>query len=223
MATNHSPIPFTQITFPSVPIDAGSERREPQPDGPPAPRYNRNVPNPANLHQEIEENGFAIRENILSPSEVSRLLEAVAQIDEPGALQRRNSVYALRNLLDASPAIRELADSAAIRTLVEPILGRKALAVRGILFDKIADANWKVPWHQDLTIAVQERIETEGFGPCSIKADVLHVQPPARILENMLSVRLHLDLCHAENGALRVIPGSPSPGPHPGRPNPDNP
>jgi len=166
------------------------------------------VPNPANLHDEVEENGFALRENILSPSEVTHLLKAIAQIDEPGALQRRNSVYAVRNLLDASREIRELANSATIHTLVEPILGPESFAVRGILFDKIAGANWKVPWHQDVTIAVQERIETEGFGPWSIKADILHVQPPAHILENMLSVRLHLDPCHAENGALRVIPGS---------------
>ena len=41
-----------------------------------------------------------------------------------------------------------------------------------------------------------------------MKADVLHVQPPASILYNMLSVRLHLDNCGVENGALRVIPGS---------------
>ena len=166
------------------------------------------MPAIANLQDEIEEYGFAIREKILSQSEVTCLLKAIAQIDEPGALQRRNSVYAVRNLLDALPTIRELANSAAIRNLVEPILGPEAFPVRGILFDKIAEANWKVPWHQDVTIAVQERIETEGFGPWSIKADILHVQPPAQVLENMLSVRLHLDQCHAENGALRVIPGS---------------
>lgn len=162
----------------------------------------------ATLRQEVLVKGFAIRENILPPSEVTQLLAAIAQIDEPDILQRRNSVYAVRNLLDASPAIRELPNSIAIRALTEPILGTEAFPVRGILFDKIADANWKVPWHQDVTIAVQRRVETEGFGPWSTKADVLHVQPPARILENMLSVRLHLDVCHVENGALRVIPGS---------------
>ena len=185
-----------------------SERGKSPSDTTPSPRYNENVPAPANLQDEIEKNGFAIRENILPPSEVNQLLAAIAQIDEPGVLQRRSSIYAVRNLLDASPEIRELTDSAAIRALIEPILGAEAFPVRGILFDKIADANWKVPWHQDVTIAVQERVETEGFGPWSIKADVLHVQPTARVLENMLSVRLHLDPCHAENGALRVIPGS---------------
>jgi len=61
---------------------------------------------------------------------------------------------------------------------------------------------------QDVTIAVQEKVEMDGYGPWSIKADVPHVQPPASILEIMLSVRLHLDDCSEKNGALRVIPGS---------------
>ena len=70
--------------------------------------------------------------------------------------------------------------------MVAPILGEMFFPVRGILFDKIPDANWKVPWHQDVTIAVQERVESEGFGPWSMKADVLHVQPPAEGLEHMV-------------------------------------
>jgi ectoine hydroxylase-related dioxygenase (phytanoyl-CoA dioxygenase family) len=47
-----------------------------------------------------------------------------------------------------------------------------------------------------------------NFGPWSEKAGVLHVQPPRDVLEQMLTVRLHLDDCDAENGPLRVLPGS---------------
>lgn len=64
--------------------------------------------------------------------------------------------------------MRELATSSLIRALVEPILGPNFFPVRGILFDKIPGANLKVPWHQDVTIAVQEKIEAEGFGPWSM-------------------------------------------------------
>jgi hypothetical protein len=160
------------------------------------------------LKIEIAQNGFAIRESILSPSEVTELLSALDQIDQASSLRKRSSIFAIRNLLDASPAILELAHSTVVRTLVEPILGPNFFPVRGILFDKIPDANWKVPWHQDVTIAVQEKVEAEGFGPWSIKADVLHVQPPARVLEYMLSVRLHLDPCGEANGALKVLPGT---------------
>ena len=37
---------------------------------------------------------------------------------------------------------------------------------------------------------------------------VCHVQAPAEVLENMLSLRLHLDDAGPDNGALQVLPGS---------------
>jgi len=92
--------------------------------------------------------------------------------------------------------------------LARIILGFGAFPVRGILFDKIPDANWKVPWHQDVTIAVREKAVVGGFGPWSTKAGILHVQPPASVLEKMISIRMHLDSCNESNGALQVIPGS---------------
>ncbi len=77
-----------------------------------------------------------------------------------------------------------------------------------MLFDKTQDTNWLVPWHQDLTIAVQERHDVAGFDPWSVKDGIPHVQPPVRVLERMLTLRLHLDDCDETNGALKVIPGS---------------
>jgi hypothetical protein len=60
----------------------------------------------------------------------------------------------------------------------------------------------------DLTIAVEERIETDGFGPWSVKEGVVHVQPPPQILASLVTIRLHLDDCTADTGALRILPGS---------------
>ncbi len=157
---------------------------------------------------EVAAKGFAIVEGVLSRSSVEDLLTSLEHIGDTGSVRKRGGIFAVRNLLDVSPEVRELAHSEAVRALAEPILGERFFPVRGILFDKIPDANWKVPWHQDVTIAVQERVEAEGFGPWSMKADVLHVQPPAGVLEHMVSVRLHLDNCGEENGALRVIPSS---------------
>ena len=102
--------------------------------------------------------------------------------------------------------MRELASSDDLLCLVEPIRGRGAFVVGGILFDKQEGANWKLPWHQDVTIAITNKVDVNGYGPWSMKQGVLHVQPPATVLENMLSVRLHLDDCPLPNGALRVIP-----------------
>jgi ectoine hydroxylase-related dioxygenase (phytanoyl-CoA dioxygenase family) len=41
-----------------------------------------------------------------------------------------------------------------------------------------------------------------------MKAGIVHVQPPTEILDAMLTIRIHLDDCDENNGALRVIPKS---------------
>lgn len=155
--------------------------------------------------RELEE-GFAVVPHVLEASEVAALIEATLA-PTTGTVSQRESIFAIRNLLEV-PAIRELARHPSVRTLVEPVLGPDAFAVRGIFFDKTPDANWKVVWHQDLSIAVREKREVEGFGPWSVKAGAVHVQPPMAVLEKMVAVRLHLDPCTTENGPLRVIAGS---------------
>lgn len=153
--------------------------------------------------------GTHLRSALVLRWETSKIRsDTLDKIGESGSLRKRGATFAVRNLLDTSLEVRELANSEVVRRLVEAVLGPGSFAVQGILFDKIPDVNWKVPWHQDVTIAIQEKVEAEGFGPWSIKADVLNVQPPAFVLEQMISVRFHLDPCGEANGALRVIPGS---------------
>ncbi|HET7232546.1 MAG TPA: phytanoyl-CoA dioxygenase family protein [Longimicrobium sp.] len=156
----------------------------------------------------LRDDGFALIPGVIPQDGVDLLLAALDAPAEGEGVRRRESVYAIRNLLEAVPAVRELARSPAIRALVEPVLGAGAFAVRGILFDKTPDANWKVTWHQDLTIALREKIDVPGFGPWSEKAGVVHVQPPADVLERMVTVRLSLDPCAPGNGPLNVIAGS---------------
>lgn len=158
--------------------------------------------------QAIVESGFAIVAGTIGEAEYQRLIAATSDVVGKGLLKRRGNSYAIRDLLNLVPAVQELARHPAVRSHVEAVLGPAAFAVHGILFDKIASANWLVSWHQDLTIEVSERVDTPGFGPWSVKAGVTHVQPPISILQQMLAVRIHLDDCHAENGPLRVIPGS---------------
>lgn len=147
----------------------------------------------------IEQNGWAWARQFVSPEQVAKLAVALGN----------DSVRAgIRNLLNRCPAVAEFAACESVAELVNPILDGKAFIVRGILFDKTPDANWRVAWHQDLTIAVRERREVPGFGPWSVKDGVPHTHAPVSLLERMLTLRLHLDDCDESNGALRVIPGS---------------
>jgi len=156
----------------------------------------------------LARSGFAIVQNVLPRDRIDRLVDAIDFSGPAAGRQEKNSrVFAMRNLLRL-PEVREIAKSSAIRDLVEPVLGRNVRPVRGLLFDKTPEANWKVAWHQDLSIAVRRRIDVAGFGPWSIKAGVQHVQPPVELLEQMLTIRLHLDDCDTNNGPLLVLPGS---------------
>jgi hypothetical protein len=152
---------------------------------------------------DVADKGYALVSDVIDRAGLTRLIGAIERAGETEAVRSRSGVYAIRNLLDAVPEVGELARSGAIRALVEPVLGSAAMAVRGILFDKTPEANWKVAWHQDLTIAVRERIDLPDFGRWSTKAGILHVQPPSGILERMLAVRIHLDDCPADNGPVR--------------------
>lgn len=152
------------------------------------------------LAEAFRRDGFVIVPDAVDPAVVDALLAATAPVTAG-----RGGV---RHLLRDVPAVRELARSAPVRAVAEAALGPGAFAVRGILFDKTPDANWKVVWHQDLTIAVRERRPVPEFGPWSEKEGVPHVQPPAALLARMVAVRVHLDDCTETNGPVRVIPGS---------------
>ena len=146
---------------------------------------------------DLNHDGFAILTEVISSARANALI---------GALDGFGAGYGLRNLLRACPAVAALAED--LKLFVAPVLGEGAFAARGLFFDKLPGANWEVGWHQDLSIAVAERIEAPGFGGWSIKRGVPHVQPPVAVLERMLTVRLHLDDCGADNGPLRVLRSS---------------
>lgn len=158
---------------------------------------------------EIAHNGFAVLQELLDSKTIALVLNALANatIDHVES-QRAGKAFGIRNLLNVVPFTRDLANSSACRSVVEPILGSSARVVRGIYFDKHKDANWKVAWHQDSTIAVRERFDVDGYDPWSIKAGIHHVQPPASVLDDMLTLRIHLDEADESNGALRVLPGT---------------
>lgn len=153
------------------------------------------------LRSDIERDGFAVAAEILDePARLGLIRDVEGLLLETPA--------GVRGLATKVPSVATLARSENVRSLVEPILGPHARLVRSILFNKSSDANWQVAWHQDLAIAVTSQEDVEGYSCWSVKEGVVHVQPPVHFLEQMLSVRLHLDPADKANGALWVCPAS---------------
>lgn len=147
----------------------------------------------------IDRDGFQIAPAFLSPLKIEALCSALNRFEvAPGH----------RDLMRRIPAVADLAVSSDVLNFLGNLLGTEPFPVRSIFFDKTPEANWLVPWHQDLSIAVDRRLDLPGYGPWSIKEGVVHVQPPLEILESMITLRIHLDDCDESNGALRVIAGS---------------
>jgi hypothetical protein len=141
--------------------------------------------------------GFAIVPRFISDAQRINIIATIGPAS--GAGRRR---------LLSLPIVYELAHSKQLLDLVRPYVPSEPTPIRAIYFNKSPGANWLVSWHQDLTIAVRERIELPGFGPWNTKEGVPHVQPPVVYLEQMLAVRIHLDDADESNGALKVLPGT---------------
>jgi len=159
------------------------------------------LPIPKTMSQ-ISSEGFKIIRRIFNPQEIE-----IMRV-EADRISRGEGSACVRHLREKSRVFDQLAVSERLLGLLPKGLS----PVRSILFDKTPEENWPVAWHQDLTITVKEKIESEGYGPWSTKGGAIHVQPPATVLSEMMTLRIHLDETSSLNGALRVIPKSHSKG-----------
>lgn len=150
------------------------------------------------MEASFQSDGFEIHQGLLAADLVSQFRK------EADWVAKTAQSVCVRHLRSRSQLFDELATS----SLIGRLLPEGMQPVRSILFDKTADNNWPVPWHQDLTIAVANQVAVEGYGPWSLKDGSPHVQPPTALLSRMLTVRLHLDETSFSNGALQVIPRS---------------
>ena len=150
----------------------------------------------------FEHDGFEVLDDLVSAQDVAQLLAAL------GDLNIKPLRGGIRRIESLVPAVAELAQSANLIRVAEQHLNGKAHLVRAIYFDKTPENNWYVTWHQDRTVAVSNRFEQEGWGPWTLKDGVCHVQPPLEVLENIVTIRIHLDPATKTNGCLKIVPGS---------------
>jgi hypothetical protein len=163
----------------------------------------------AGPNTDFDLDGYSVFADVISPETVEALALAVDRAGEGDAILRREgTLYGMRDVFREVPGVAGLARSGSLLDLLRPVLGPGAFPVRALLFDKTPGANWGVPWHQDLTIAVKARAETPGYGPWTVKAGIDHVRPPVSVLERMVTLRVHLDDSDSDSGPLRVLPGS---------------
>ena len=145
--------------------------------------------------------GFSISEQVFSVEECAELLGHLSN-----SLAHRSRAGARH--LSSLPFIGRLMRDPRLLLIAREFLGAEVHPFRVTFFEKSAAANWLVVWHQDTALPLCERFDDPEWGPWSLKADVLYAHAPTQALSRVVALRLHLDDSIADNGPLRVLPGT---------------
>jgi hypothetical protein len=101
-------------------------------------------------------NGFAIIPEVFGAPE----LDNISRELETAPLKRSRA--GIRHLLSV-PAIATLARDSRLLNLATAALSCEPVPLRATLFDKSAETNWLVVWHQDTALPLLERREVPGW------------------------------------------------------------
>jgi Phytanoyl-CoA dioxygenase (PhyH) len=147
----------------------------------------------------FDQDGVALFQKTISDENISSLRQEFSRLEfKAGARPFELSIF-VTSLLSQNGCFGQ-----AIKKLGMP----NARPVRVLAFDKTPESNWNLGWHQDRVVALKEKHEVPGFQNWTMKNNRHHAEAPVEILQDMFSLRLHLDDCDATNGALKILPGS---------------
>jgi ectoine hydroxylase-related dioxygenase (phytanoyl-CoA dioxygenase family) len=146
----------------------------------------------------LERNGYAVLAGAADTQAAAEAFDSLIAGSSSGS----------RRVPADAEIVEQLAGQPVVRDIVSRLAGHDARPVRAIAFDKTADANWLVPWHQDRTIAVNSREDAADVINWTVKRGVTHCEPPAAMLETMLTLRWHIDGIGLDDGCLRVLTGT---------------
>lgn len=135
---------------------------------------------PATLDERFATLGVAIIEHALGPADLAQLDAAFPKL-APGMAGVRSAGFAMGEHA-------ALVANATLAAVAARLADRPMQLTRALALDKSPAANWFVPWHQDRAENGRDR--------------------PVAELEQIVTLRIHLDDSDESNGPLEVVPGS---------------
>ncbi len=154
-----------------------------------------------NASKRILTDGFAVFTEVFNGNEMPALAGELEHSNLPRS--KAGIRHAMRH-----DGVARLARGRRLLEIAREVVGRKAFPFRATLFDKSPISNWLVVWHQDTALPLRERHEAPGWGPWSVKDGVNYAHAPAKALEQVVALRVHLDDSAVTNGPLRILPGT---------------
>lgn len=155
------------------------------------------------------EKGFAVLDRMYSDSEIAAIISCIEKVAaEKQLAQSSANLFAIRQVIRKIPELKPLLFTEKLHELLQSFFSKSYFLTKAIYFDKPSESNWFVAYHQDLSISVDQKVKVSNYKNWTFKKGQFGVQPPLDILENIVTIRVHLDKTEKENGALKVIPTS---------------
>ena len=107
----------------------------------------------SNGFSQFERDGFQIVKSLVEPDECDLLAAELTPLFEQQQKTTKSKIGGVRNLLHTNSHVSAFSKSHRLLSVLERLNGLQMFPVRAIFFDKNPEANWLVPWHQDLAIA----------------------------------------------------------------------
>jgi ectoine hydroxylase-related dioxygenase (phytanoyl-CoA dioxygenase family) len=162
-----------------------------------------------NYSEEINSKGFAIIDAIYSDNEIEKIITEIEKVtqnpNDNSTFRKSDDLFAIRQFHKEIPNTLPYVFNQNLTEIIKNNFGENYFITKSIYFDKPEKSNWFVSYHQDLTISVDKKTEIENFENWTVKQNQYAVQPPKEILENIFTIRIHLDKTTKENGALKVL------------------
>lgn len=140
----------------------------------------------------ILQQGFCLMPGAINTEELELLRARCRQglVDDDVGRHARSSrghLYAARNVIEIIPEVLSVWRQGMVRESLCEVLGSEFGLVRVLYFDKPPDRTWALPWHKDMSIAVEDNSRVSAhFTHPTIKAGVPHVIASDDILRRML-------------------------------------
>jgi len=158
---------------------------------------------------EFKENGYLVLDTFYSDKEVFEIINCINTSEKNNeAFLKTKDLFAIRKLIKNIPELKKYLFNKNLIDLISGFSESNYFLTKAIYFDKPSESNWFVGYHQDLSISVDQKIESEAYKNWVVRKGLFGVQPPVNILEDTITVRIHLDDTDVNNGALKVIAGS---------------
>ncbi len=158
---------------------------------------------------ELEEKGYSVLSNLYSDNEIRQILNCIENTERiENSFMKTKDLFAIRQLIKNTPELADLLFNKKLTALLSDLSKSKYFLTKAIYFDKPSKSNWFVAYHQDLSISVDKKANLENYTNWTFKKQQYGVQPPIKILQDTITIRIHLDKTDKDNGALKVIPKS---------------